>query len=364
MIFFLLIGCFQLFYCSIFLKLSLALKLFWNLIRYFRNRAVSIIVQCLDTMRQTSVLWFSCPTELQKLFSLLFQYVCLWSDYCLSVSHIFSVRLSVCLSVYSLSLSLTSYLSASPLSLLPVWVLWNGEWCSQVMFLKHLSVVKALKWYVEKYSNSNPIQEYYSLRDEWKERFAGGSTTEEVKYVASMVKKDVLRTDRSHRLYAGGDDNKNVLSLFHILVTYALTHPDVSYCQVSQFFFMFSLSVAIVVLETNKWQRWNTSKFTCLHAVSSCRSSYYTVFCVFLCVFIVVSVCVRRCGCLFLQMDTGGREREKERERERECAPEREREREKEREGMPHYIESHWEREEREGMPHYIESHLWKYVLE
>ena len=70
------------------------------------------------------------------------------------------------------------------------------------------------------------------LRDEWKERFAGGSTMEEVKYVASMVKKDVLRTDRSHRLYAGGDDNKNVLSLFHILVTYALTHPDVSYCQV------------------------------------------------------------------------------------------------------------------------------------
>ncbi|PVD24774.1 hypothetical protein C0Q70_15260 [Pomacea canaliculata] len=73
--------------------------------------------------------------------------------------------------------------------------------------------------------------EYYSLRDEWKERFSGGSTTEEVKYVASMVKKDVLRTDRSHRLYAGGDDNKNTLSLFHILVTYALTHPDVSYCQ-------------------------------------------------------------------------------------------------------------------------------------
>nr|KAG5708456.1 hypothetical protein BaRGS_026183 [Batillaria attramentaria] len=74
-------------------------------------------------------------------------------------------------------------------------------------------------------------QEYYALRDEWKEKFASGSTTEEVKYVASMVKKDVLRTDRSHRLYAGGDDNKNILSLFHILVTYALTHPDVSYCQ-------------------------------------------------------------------------------------------------------------------------------------
>lgn len=77
-------------------------------------------------------------------------------------------------------------------------------------------------------------REYHSLRDEWKERFARGSTTEEVKHIAMMVKKDVLRTDRTHRMYAGGDDNnlnKNVLSLFNILVTYALTHPDVSYCQ-------------------------------------------------------------------------------------------------------------------------------------
>ncbi|KAL8602471.1 hypothetical protein ACOMHN_065184 [Nucella lapillus] len=76
--------------------------------------------------------------------------------------------------------------------------------------------------------------EYHSLRDEWKERFDRGSTTEEVKHVAFMVKRDVLRTDRTHRIYAGGDDNnlnKNVESLFNILVTYALTHPDVSYCQ-------------------------------------------------------------------------------------------------------------------------------------
>ncbi|XP_041378086.1 LOW QUALITY PROTEIN: TBC1 domain family member 25-like [Gigantopelta aegis] len=74
-------------------------------------------------------------------------------------------------------------------------------------------------------------REYYDLRDEWKEKFINGSVTEEVKYVASMVKKDVLRTDRTHKFYAGADDNKNVLSLFHILVTYALTHPNISYCQ-------------------------------------------------------------------------------------------------------------------------------------
>ena len=74
-------------------------------------------------------------------------------------------------------------------------------------------------------------REYYDLRDEWKDKFINGSVTEEVKYVASMVKKDVLRTDRTHKFYAGADDNKNVLSLFHILVTYALTHPNISYCQ-------------------------------------------------------------------------------------------------------------------------------------
>ncbi|GFR85520.1 TBC1 domain family member 25 [Elysia marginata] len=74
-------------------------------------------------------------------------------------------------------------------------------------------------------------EEYRKLREEWRERFRNNTATEEVKYVAAMVKKDVLRTDRSHGFYAGTDDNENTLSLFHILVTYALTHPDVSYCQ-------------------------------------------------------------------------------------------------------------------------------------
>lgn len=74
-------------------------------------------------------------------------------------------------------------------------------------------------------------EEYRKLRDEWREKFRNNTATEEVKYVAGMVKKDVLRTDRSHDFYAGNDENENTLSLFHILVTYALTHPDVSYCQ-------------------------------------------------------------------------------------------------------------------------------------
>ena len=74
-------------------------------------------------------------------------------------------------------------------------------------------------------------EEYRKLREQWRERFRNNTATEEVKYVAAMVKKDVLRTDRTHGFYAGTDENENTLSLFHILVTYALTHPDISYCQ-------------------------------------------------------------------------------------------------------------------------------------
>lgn len=73
--------------------------------------------------------------------------------------------------------------------------------------------------------------EYYKLRDHWKEHFKSGSLSEEIRHVATMVKKDVLRTDRTHKFYSGNDDNKNLITLFHILVTYAVTHPETSYCQ-------------------------------------------------------------------------------------------------------------------------------------
>ncbi|CAC5413076.1 TBC1 domain family member 25 [Mytilus coruscus] len=73
--------------------------------------------------------------------------------------------------------------------------------------------------------------EYYKLRDHWKEHFKNGSLSEEIKHVATLVKKDVLRTDRTHKFYSGSDDNKNLITLFHVLVTYAVTHPEVSYCQ-------------------------------------------------------------------------------------------------------------------------------------
>ncbi|XP_039433068.1 uncharacterized protein LOC120415562 [Culex pipiens pallens] len=73
--------------------------------------------------------------------------------------------------------------------------------------------------------------EYYKLRDVWRTAVQQGNIVGELAYVTSMVRKDVLRTDRLHPFYAGSDDNQNIASLFNVLTTYALNHPQVSYCQ-------------------------------------------------------------------------------------------------------------------------------------
>ncbi|GAB6020028.1 hypothetical protein CHUAL_002776 [Chamberlinius hualienensis] len=74
-------------------------------------------------------------------------------------------------------------------------------------------------------------KEYYKLRDVWQKAASMVGACEDMQTVINLVRKDVLRTDRSHKFYAGLDDNKNVVSLFSILTTYALNHPSVSYCQ-------------------------------------------------------------------------------------------------------------------------------------
>ncbi|CAD6222570.1 GSCOCG00001032001-RA-CDS [Cotesia congregata] len=74
-------------------------------------------------------------------------------------------------------------------------------------------------------------QEYQSLRERWKSLMQKGQNVGDLSYVTSMVRKDVLRTDRHHKFYGGSDDNQNIASLFNILTTYALNHPSVSYCQ-------------------------------------------------------------------------------------------------------------------------------------
>lgn len=73
--------------------------------------------------------------------------------------------------------------------------------------------------------------EYQKLRSAWQDTMARGALTEEMQFVTNMVRKDVLRTDRTHRFYAGADDNANVVSLFNVLTTFALNHPSLSYCQ-------------------------------------------------------------------------------------------------------------------------------------
>ncbi len=75
------------------------------------------------------------------------------------------------------------------------------------------------------------VRQYHKLRDEWRSLVVKEKESEEIRTVITMVKKDVLRTDRTHKYYAGSDDSKNVVSLFSLLVTYAVTHPDALYCQ-------------------------------------------------------------------------------------------------------------------------------------
>ncbi|XP_011299044.1 TBC1 domain family member 25 [Fopius arisanus] len=74
-------------------------------------------------------------------------------------------------------------------------------------------------------------QEYQSLREKWRALVQRNQNIGDLSYVTSMVRKDVLRTDRHHKFYGGSDDNQNTASLFNILTTYALNHPSVSYCQ-------------------------------------------------------------------------------------------------------------------------------------
>jgi hypothetical protein len=75
-------------------------------------------------------------------------------------------------------------------------------------------------------------EEYLRLRQEWTDIVASQQNIpEEIRYVCSMVRKDVLRTDRQHEFFLGPDDGPNLKALNNVLVTYALAHPSLSYCQ-------------------------------------------------------------------------------------------------------------------------------------
>ncbi|XP_074602084.1 uncharacterized protein LOC141855816 isoform X2 [Brevipalpus obovatus] len=66
---------------------------------------------------------------------------------------------------------------------------------------------------------------YHTLKTVWQSHLSHPL----VESTLNMVRKDVLRTDRTHPFYEG-DGNPNVISLLNILTTFALNH-GVKYCQ-------------------------------------------------------------------------------------------------------------------------------------
>ncbi|KAL7884989.1 hypothetical protein AOLI_G00077590 [Acnodon oligacanthus] len=70
-------------------------------------------------------------------------------------------------------------------------------------------------------------REYDQLKREWTAR----ASPEDLEFIRGNVLKDVLRTDRAHPYYAGSEDSPHLTALTDLLTTFAITHPQVSYCQ-------------------------------------------------------------------------------------------------------------------------------------
>ncbi|XP_037552952.1 TBC1 domain family member 25-like [Nematolebias whitei] len=70
-------------------------------------------------------------------------------------------------------------------------------------------------------------KEYEQLKREWTARVSH----EELDFIRGNVLKDVLRTDRAHPYYAGSEDSPHLTALTDLLTTFAITHPQISYCQ-------------------------------------------------------------------------------------------------------------------------------------
>ncbi|KAI3357333.1 hypothetical protein L3Q82_015489, partial [Scortum barcoo] len=70
-------------------------------------------------------------------------------------------------------------------------------------------------------------REYDQLKSEWTARVS----PEDLEFIRGNVLKDVLRTDRAHPYYAGSEDSPHLTALTDLLTTFAITHPQISYCQ-------------------------------------------------------------------------------------------------------------------------------------
>jgi hypothetical protein len=78
------------------------------------------------------------------------------------------------------------------------------------------------------YLNGVSIQ-YEKLKKRWKEEKRYG---EHIRAIMRAIHTDVIRTDRTFNFYASSDDsNVNLQTLYNILVTYCLSHPNIPYCQ-------------------------------------------------------------------------------------------------------------------------------------
>ncbi|CAF0848812.1 unnamed protein product [Rotaria sp. Silwood1] len=71
--------------------------------------------------------------------------------------------------------------------------------------------------------------EYEKLKGRWREE---QQHNENIRLIMRTIYTDVLRTDRTFGFYATSDDtNINLQSLYHILITYCISHPNITYCQ-------------------------------------------------------------------------------------------------------------------------------------
>ncbi|XP_077400634.1 TBC1 domain family member 25 [Vanacampus margaritifer] len=70
-------------------------------------------------------------------------------------------------------------------------------------------------------------REYDQLKNEW----TAHVSHEDLEFIRGNVLKDVLRTDRAHPYYAGSEDSPHLTALTDLLTTFAITHPQISYCQ-------------------------------------------------------------------------------------------------------------------------------------
>ncbi|KAM8863628.1 TBC1 domain family member 25 isoform 2-T2 [Spinachia spinachia] len=70
-------------------------------------------------------------------------------------------------------------------------------------------------------------REYDQLKGEWTSRVS----QDDLEFIRGNVLKDVLRTDRAHPYYAGSEDSPHLTALTDLLTTFAITHPQISYCQ-------------------------------------------------------------------------------------------------------------------------------------